>query len=117
MLLLLKITSVLKLQKEDEMLENLSVEQSLIRANSHAKNGEVIEAQKLYQAVLQAFPNNTRAHRGLANIKNATQNNIKYTPQETTTNTYLYNQGQFSTVVNQAKTLASILNHLSFGIY
>ena len=96
------------MQKEDEMLENLSVEQSLIRANSHAKKGEVIEAQKLYQAVLQAFPNNTRAHQGLANIKNATQNNISNIPPQETINQiiYLYNQGQFSTVVNQAKTLA-----------
>jgi len=32
----------------------LSVDQALLRARSHAKKGEIEEAQKLYQMVLQA---------------------------------------------------------------
>jgi hypothetical protein len=46
------------------MLAKMSVEQSLMKANSYAKKGEVAEAQKLYQAVLQAFSKNKRAQQG-----------------------------------------------------
>ena len=37
-------------------MPKLSVDQALLRAKSHAKKGEIKEAQKLYQMVLQAFP-------------------------------------------------------------
>ena len=47
-------------------MAKLSVEQALSKAKSHAKKGEIEGAQKLYQAVLQAFPKNKRALQGLA---------------------------------------------------
>jgi len=47
-------------------LAKLSVDQALLKAKSHAKKGEVEEAHKLYQAVLEAFPKNKRAQQGLA---------------------------------------------------
>ena len=37
------------------MLSNLSVDQVLTKARSHAKKGEVVEAQKLYEGILQNF--------------------------------------------------------------
>ena len=37
------------------MLGNFSVEQSLMKAKSHAKKGEVAEAQKLYEVILKEF--------------------------------------------------------------
>ena len=39
-------------------MAKLSVDKALLKAKSHAKNGAVKEAQKLYQAVLRAFPQN-----------------------------------------------------------
>ena len=44
---------------------NLSVDQTLSRAKSYAKRGEFEEAQKLYHNVLQTFPKNGRAQKGL----------------------------------------------------
>ena len=46
------------------MLANFSVEQSLMKAKSHAKKGELEEAQNLYQIILKNFSNNIRAQQG-----------------------------------------------------
>ena len=46
-------------------MAKLSVDQTLSKANSYAKKGQIEEAQKLYQNVLQAFPKNGRAQKGL----------------------------------------------------
>ena len=51
------------------ILPNFSVEETLIKAKSHAKKGEIAASQKLYEIILQKFPNNTRAQQGLASIK------------------------------------------------
>ena len=37
------------------MLANLSVDQVIMKAKSHAKKGEIEEAQKLYQSILKTF--------------------------------------------------------------
>ena len=89
------------------MLANLSVEQSLMKASSYAKKGEVAEAQKLYQAVLQAFSKNKRAQQGLATLKKLKLNNtIQSPPQEVVQQLVnLYNQGQIVAVVEQAEIL------------
>ena len=42
-------------------MAQLSVDQALMKAKSHVKKDEVIEAKKLYQVILQAFPKNLRA--------------------------------------------------------
>ena len=43
------------------MLAKLSVDRMLIKARSHAKKGEVVDAQKLYQVILKTFPKNKKA--------------------------------------------------------
>ena len=60
-------------------MAKLSVDQTLSKANSYAKKGQIEEAQKLYQNVLQAFPKNGRAQKGLDDLRQqhaptATQN-------------------------------------------
>ena len=47
------------------MSANLSVEQSLMKAKSHVKKGDLAEAQKLYETILQNFSNNIRAQQGI----------------------------------------------------
>ena len=89
------------------MLAKMSVEQSLMKASSYAKKGEVAEAQKLYQAVLQAFSKNKRAQQGLATLKKLKLNNtIQSPPQEVVQQLVnLFNQGQIVAVVEQAEIL------------
>ena len=50
-------------------MAKLSVDQTLSRAKSCAKKGEIEEAQKLYNNVLEAFPKNGRAQKGLDAIR------------------------------------------------
>ena len=90
------------------MLAKLSVDQALMKARSHAKKDEIAEAQKLYQAVLLAFPKNIRAQKGLAALNHHTQDNETQTPStETVTQLMnLYNQGQLAVVVEKAQALA-----------
>ena len=89
------------------MLAKMSVDQVLMKARTHAKKDEIVEAQKLYQAVLIAFPKNVRAQQGLATLKNSKRKIAIHTPpQETVDNLVrMYNQGQFSVTVNQAQSL------------
>ena len=89
------------------MLTNLSVEQSLMKAKSYADKGEVAEAQKLYETILQKFSNNIRAQQGLAALNRPVQNNvIQHPPQEVVNQLVnLYNQGQFQIVFEKTQTL------------
>ena len=88
-------------------MAKLSVDQALSKAKSHAKKGEIEEAQKLYKDVLQAFPKNKRAQRGLAALNEPKQPNRTQKPPQNAISQLadLYNQGQFAAVVEQAKAL------------
>ena len=63
----------------------------------YVQKGEVAEAQKLYETILQKFSNNIRAQQGLAALNRPVQNNvIQHPPQEVVNQLVnLYNQGQF----------------------
>ena len=89
------------------MLAKMSVDQALMKAKSHVKNNEITEAQKLYQTVLLAFPHNKRAQEGLASLNKPNHNNSLKSPSQDAINQLmsLYNQGQLSLVVQQAKDL------------
>ncbi|MDB9772726.1 tetratricopeptide repeat protein [Alphaproteobacteria bacterium] len=89
------------------MLAKLSVDQALMKAKSHVKKDEVIEAKKLYQVILQAFPKNLRAQQGLIALNKTRLNNVTQSPPQEAVDQLvnLYNQGQFSVVVEQAQAL------------
>ena len=88
-------------------MAKLSVEQALSKAKSHAKKGEIEGAQKLYQAVLQVFPKNKRALKGLAAIHKPRQSAEVQGPPQEKINQLLnfYNQGQLKAVVEHATVL------------
>ena len=88
-------------------MAKLSVDQALLKAKSHAKKGEIEEAQKLYEAVLQAFPMNKRAQQGLAALNKPKQPAATQSPPQETINQLinLYNKGQLGAVVEQAQAL------------
>jgi tetratricopeptide (TPR) repeat protein len=83
------------------------VEKALLKARSHTKKGEIEEAQKLYQAVLQAFPKNIRAQRGLATLSKPKKSAAMHRPpQETIAQLVnLFNHGQLAAAAKQAQTL------------
>ena len=89
------------------MLAKFSVDNALMKANTHIKNNEIAEAHELYQAVLRAFPKNIRAQKGLATLRNHTQNIARQAPlSELIKNLInLYNQRQLDEVVKQAKSI------------
>ena len=88
-------------------MAKLSVDQTLLKAKSHGKKSEIETAQKLYQADLQTFPQNTRAQQGLAALKKPKQSTITQGPPQETINQLvnLYNQGQLTAVIEQAQVL------------
>ena len=89
------------------MLANLSVDQALLKAKSHLKKNQIAEAQKLYKAVLLAFPKNTRAQLGLDSLKNSNNNKLLKSSINETTNQLInfYNQGKFLEVIEKAKNV------------
>ena len=82
-----------------------SVDQMIIKARSHANNGDVLEAQKLYQAILQT--KKEMIQKEFAALKNPSQNsNLSSPPQESLNQLAdLYNQGEFQAVIKQALSL------------
>jgi len=80
-----------------------------MKAKSHLKKDEVIEAKKLYQLILQAFPKNLRAHQGLTALNKTRKNNtLQNVPQETVDQLVnFYNHGEFLTVVELAQDLTN----------
>ena len=88
-------------------MKKLSVDKALLNAKSHYKKGEIEKAQKLYQAVLQVFPRNKRAQKGLAALNKSKQSATTLGPPQNMINQMvnLYNQGQLTTVAVQAKAL------------
>ena len=88
-------------------MAKLSVDQTLSKAKSYARKGETEEAQKLYQAILQAFPKNKRAQRGLANLNAPKQAIVTQEPPQETVDLLLnlYNQGHLIAAVEQAQGL------------
>ena len=88
-------------------MAKLSVDKALLKAKSHSKKGEVEKAQKLYQAILNAFPKNKRAQQGLVALNKSKQPAATQDPPQDTINQLiqLYNQGQLAVVVQQAQAL------------
>jgi predicted O-linked N-acetylglucosamine transferase (SPINDLY family) len=85
----------------------ISIDHALLKAKSHAKKGEIEEARQLFQSVLQAFPKNVRAQQGLAALSKPKQNEAPQAVHQEVINRLvaLYNQGQLSAVVEQARAL------------
>ena len=89
------------------MSAKLSVDDTLRKAKSYAKKGNITEAQKLYHAILSNFPNNDRARQGLANlnVNKKTNSSQKRIHEAINQLVNLFNQGQIVEVVKQAEFL------------
>ena len=93
--------------KKVEAMAKRSVDQALLKAKSHAKKGDIEEAKKLYQSVLQTFPKNKRAQQGLSALNKLTQPATTQSPPQEIINQLLnlYNSGNLEAVVKQASSL------------
>ena len=49
-------------------MAKLTTEQTMLRAKSHEKKGEVDQARLLYKNILDAFPNSKRAQQALTTL-------------------------------------------------
>ena len=88
-------------------MTKLSVNQVLLKANSHEKRGETLEAKNLYKKVLNAYPKNKRAQMGLAALNKPIQNIIKEKPNQNIIIQLvnLYNQGKLNLAIKHSQKL------------
>lgn len=84
-----------------------SVDKALVKARSHLKRGETIEAEKLYKAILKAFPKNKKAMQGLASIKITLSSSTNQNPPQETIEQLVsfYNNGQFELVIKKSQEI------------
>ena len=88
-------------------MAKLSVDKALLKAKSHSAKGEILEAQNLYETILQIFPKNKRAQKGIMALKKAKQSiSTQDVPAEIIKHlNSLYNQNQLAEVIKQATPL------------
>ncbi len=92
--------------------KHLSVDQSLIRAKSLAKKGELDQAMQFYQAVLEKFPGNKRAIEGLNSltkpklVQGKSVLNAGPTPEQVNGLVALYKQRRLQEALEQGTALA-----------
>ena len=88
-------------------MAKLSVEQALAKAKSHVKKGEVADAQTLYATILEIFPNNKKAQKGLASLGAGQGSAAEHgLPQAVIDQLMtLYDQGQLELVSQRAQNL------------
>ena len=90
-------------------MAKLTTEQTMLRAKSHEKKGEVDQARLLYKTILDSFPNNKRAQQALAGLNEpkSVVSNKGINPPQDQLNALLelYNEGQLSAAVDKAQLL------------
>ena len=84
-----------------------SIDKALVKARSHLKRGETIEAEKLYKAILKAFPKNRKAKQALANIKITLSSPTNQNPPQEIIEQLVsfYNKGQLELVIEKAQEI------------
>ena len=90
------------------MSEKISVNQALDKAKLHVKNGEIIEAQKFYQAIFNTYSKQAKdIQKKTADLNFLKQNNSTKNPPEEIINSLekLYNNGDFFAVIEKTKAL------------
>lgn len=84
-----------------------SVAETLLRAKSHERKGELDEARTLYRAILKRFPGNARASQSLARLGEAEAASGQLDALQDAVNALvaLYNRGELQAVIERAKQL------------
>ena len=85
----------------------LTIDQALTKAESHKSRGELEDAKRLLEAVLQAFPKHVQARKDLASLKVLSEQGDLGVPPKHVTDRLLnvYKVGQLSLAVEDARAL------------
>ena len=89
-------------------MAKLSVERTLRKAISHERNGQMDEARKCYDSILELFPGNIRAKQGLAKLSQPKPDTLAgRNPSDEILHQLisLYNKGQFRRVIQECDRL------------
>ena len=89
-------------------MAKLSVERTLRKAISHERNGQMDEARKCYDSILELFPGNIRAKQGLAKLSQPKPDTLAgENPSDEILHQLiaLYNKGQIRTVTQECDRL------------
>ena len=80
-----------------------------MKAKSHVKKGDLAEAEKLYETILQNLSNNIRGQQELGSLNKPIQRNVIQNPPQVSLNQLvnLYNKGQIEAVIEQAEALTA----------
>ena len=88
--------------------KTLNVNATLTRAKSHAKKGQLDEAKRLYHSILEPFPQNKQAKKGLKALQKVQVNKKNpYSPPQAQIDAVssLYSQGQVQAALRTSETL------------
>ena len=88
-------------------MKKLSTNSTLLKAKSYVSKGELDQARRLYQSVLESFPKNLRAKQGLLALKHIKEEDSNSIEKEISELLTLYKKGQLMSVVKQAQKLSS----------
>ena len=88
-------------------MASFSLDKILMKAKTHVKHGEVYSARQIYEEILNRFPRNKRAKKGLMTLLNSSKVPAKKSSTVASINILLdlYNKGDFKSVVEQAQRL------------
>ena len=94
-------------QFRSNILDTLKLDKALRLAKSNIKEGSPEEAKHIYQDILDKFPKNKKAQKGLATLNKPRQSIGRQGPPQEIINQLvnLYNQGMLTAVVEQSKNL------------
>ena len=95
------------IQYEHNILNSLKLDKALKLAKKHVKEGSSEEALHIYRNILEKFPQNRTALKGLASVNKSKSSSATDSPSQETVNQLinLYNQGKLEQVVEQAEAL------------
>lgn len=83
--------------------------EKLLKAKAYMKRGKVTEAEKLYRAVLVAFPNNQAALQGLLEVQKAAESDNVDPPSETVKKLISFlDAKEFVSAINMANELTTL---------
>lgn len=89
-------------------MSKLPIEQTLRRAKSHVRKGEIAQARALFSAILAEFPNNVTAKQELAKLDSNGMGLAVNPPQAQVDHLLeLYNGGKLPAVLNQGQALVA----------
>ena len=88
-------------------MTKITIDQLFLKAKVFEKKGYNKEAQKLYESILEKYPENKRAKDSLYALNKQKQSNTdqKIPEEKIKQLVNLYNQGKLSVVLEQAKVL------------